>query len=38
VKVRAQFRKREAARGRETDKPMLLFHEGFFVPGHSLKV
>ena len=38
VKVRAKFRKREAARGRETDKPMLLFHEGFFVPGHSLKV
>ena len=38
VKVRAQLREREAACGRETGESMLLFHEGYLVPGHSLKV
>jgi hypothetical protein len=38
VKVRAQLGEREAARGRETDELLLLFHEGYLVPGHSLKV
>jgi len=38
AKVRAQLREGEAAGGRETDELMLLFHEGYLVPGHSLKV
>jgi len=38
VIVRTQLREREAARGRETDESLLLFHEGYLVPGHSLKV
>ena len=38
VKIRAQLRDREAARGRETDESMLLLQEGYLVPGHSLKV
>jgi hypothetical protein len=38
VKIRTQLRERKAARGRETDESMLLFHEGYLVPGHSLKV
>jgi hypothetical protein len=33
-----QLRERKAAGGRETDELLLLFHDGFLVPGHSLKV
>lgn len=38
VEIRAQRREREAACGRETDELMFLFHEGYLLPGHSLKV
>lgn len=35
LKIRAQLSERKAARGRETDEALLLFHWGYFVPGHS---
>lgn len=38
LEIRAQFGAREAATGRETDELLLLFHDGYLVPGHSLKV
>lgn len=38
LKVCAQLRHRELAGAGQADESMLLFHEGYLVPGHSLKV
>jgi hypothetical protein len=38
VKIRAQLGQGKPARASQTDESVLLFHGGYFVPGHSLKV
>jgi hypothetical protein len=37
-KLQAKLGHRELAGAGLTDESLLLFHEGYLVPGHSLKV
>lgn len=38
LKIQAQLSECESAAQRQTDEAMFLFHDGYFVPGHSLEV
>ena len=38
LKIRTQLRHRKLAGAGQTDESKLRFHEGYLVPGHSLKV